>query len=412
MEIRKSKLLIISQVYPPDPAAVGHYLSEVAEEHDRRGGSTVVFSAREGYEDTRRIYRSEIKGQLRIVRLPFSSFGKSSMAVRIAGQLIFLSQAIIRGIFEPDVTHILISTAPPMGAIAALVLSWCKRVPVVFWLMDLNPDQAVILGRFSERSILVRLLNVLNRAIYNRADRILVLDRFMAERVKEKAPVGEKLLIIPPWPQTELLEPVAHSVNPFRKQFPDACRIFLFSGNLSAASPLTVLVKALPHFHDRRDLYFLFIGGGLARSEIEEYAARTKPENLALLPFQPIEQLKFSLSAGDIHIVSMGKNMAGIIHPSKFYAALAVGRPVLYLGPKPSPIADLIERHEIGWQCNSDDPAEVIRTIEKILALPQSDLDRLGNNGRKLCQDEYARSKLLQRIFEGIKDFPQSAITQ
>ena len=46
------------------------------------------------------------------------------------------------------VDGILVSTSPPMCSFAALLIAAVRRVPIVYWVMDINPDQAVALGRF------------------------------------------------------------------------------------------------------------------------------------------------------------------------------------------------------------------------------------------------------------------------
>ena len=61
------------------------------------------------------------------------------------------------------------------------------------------------------------------------------------------------------------------------------------------------------------------------------------------LPYQPIAELKYSLTAADVHVVSLGEGMVGIIHPCKVYGAMTAGRPILFLGPRPSHVSDLLE---------------------------------------------------------------------
>ncbi|HKS09266.1 MAG TPA: hypothetical protein VJS13_06920, partial [Pyrinomonadaceae bacterium] len=48
-----------------------------------------------------------------------------------------------------------------------------------------------------------------------------------------------------------------------------------------------------------------------------------------------------SLSAADLHVVVMGDEFVGIVHPCKIYNIMAVGAPALYIGPQPSHISDL-----------------------------------------------------------------------
>ena len=70
--------------------------------------------------------------------------------------------------------------------------------------------------------------------------------------------------------------------------------------------------------------------------------------NLVSLPYQPLDQLRYSLSAADLHIISLGDNMSGIVHPCKIYGALSIGRPVLALGPPESYLNDIVATTSFG----------------------------------------------------------------
>jgi hypothetical protein len=60
------------------------------------------------------------------------------------------------------------------------------------------------------------------------------------------------------------------------------------------------------------------------------------------LPYQKRTELSASLSAADLHLVVMGQNFVGVVHPCKIYNIMAVGCPVLYVGPRPSPTLDTL----------------------------------------------------------------------
>ena len=87
--------------------------------------------------------------------------------------------------------------------------------------------------------------------------------------------------------------------------------------------------------------------------------------------------------------------MAGIIHPCKIYGAMAVGRPVLYLGPKPSHISDILQDHPFGWHVAHGDVEGMKQRIAAILETPTEQLRTMG----KLAQDVLQRS-LSQEILQ------------
>src|SRR5688572_19549012 len=92
--------LIISQVYPPDPAAIGQHLEDVAKELVRRGNRVIVYTADHGYDDPSAAYEPrETRDGVEVRRVPLSSFGKSSIPVRLLGGGVFVAQVIVRAAF-------------------------------------------------------------------------------------------------------------------------------------------------------------------------------------------------------------------------------------------------------------------------------------------------------------------------
>src|SRR5438477_8303351 len=87
-------LLVLSQVFLPDPASVGQHMADVAIEMARRGHRVLVYAANRGYEDPSRKYapREMIHG-VEVRRLPLSSFGKRRILTRLLGTAIFMLQA-------------------------------------------------------------------------------------------------------------------------------------------------------------------------------------------------------------------------------------------------------------------------------------------------------------------------------
>lgn len=75
--------------------------------------------------------------------------------------------------------------------------------------------------------------------------------------------------------------------------------------------------------------------------------------NIRLAGFATEAELERRLAAADIHLISLRRGWEGIVVPSKFFGALAIGRPVLFSGPEESCIARWIADEKLG--CVLDD---------------------------------------------------------
>lgn len=397
--------LILSQVYVPDPASVGQHLHDVATEMARRGWRVVVYASARGFEDPGRRYaRRELRDGVEIRRLPLSSLGKSSISVRLVGAVIFLAQAVARGVLVGNVRRILVSTSPPMCSAAGIILGKIKRAPVDYWAMDINPDQAIALGKASARSWPARLFDALNVLILKAADHVIALDRYMAERLDLKHPIRDKVTIIPPWPHIdEAAEPVPHDRNPFRVQQQLAGKfVVMYSGNLSPSHPITTILEAAERLRDRPDIVFMFIGGGEGRREVEAFAEAHPGASIRLLPYQPLEQIRYSLSAADVHVVAMGEAMVGVVHPCKVYGALAVGRPILLLGPERCHVSDILAEGAVGWRISHGDVAGAAILLRGIADSAPAALRQMSGVALDLATRRYSKKALLGQFCDSL----------
>jgi hypothetical protein len=59
---------------------------------------------------------------------------------------------------------------------------------------------------------------------------------------------------------------------------------------------------------------------------------------LALTEPGPLDQLPALLAAADAHLITLRVGFAGLVLPSKIYACLSSGRPILFVGPKSSDV--------------------------------------------------------------------------
>jgi colanic acid biosynthesis glycosyl transferase WcaI len=401
-----SRLLILSQVYVPDPASVGQHLHDFAAEMVRRGHEVIVYCSSRGYDDPARRYpKFEVRDGVQIRRYSLPIYNKQKMLLRIIGSVWAMTALVLMTLFTFRVKCIFFSTSPPLIGFAATLIAMLKRVPRVYWAMDLNPDQLLAMGKLKPGSLTHRVLERINRFILKRATLTIPLDRFMHERLQTGGrKLGGEVLVMPPWPHEEVAQPLAHEANWFRdKHGLHGKFVVMYSGNHSPANPLDTLLAAAVELKDDRDIHFAFIGGGMSKPALDSFIASHKLNNVLSLPYQPLKDLRYSLSAGDVHVVSLGSEMVGVVHPCKVYGAMAVGRPILFLGPSPSHVADLLAEHDIGWQVTHGDVAGCVATI-RIIRQTQADVMALtGDRAQRALATGLSRGLLCGRMADAVE---------
>jgi hypothetical protein len=144
---------------------------------------------------------------------------------------------------------------------------------------------------------------------------------------------------------------------------------------------------------------FCFVGGGSEFRRIERLAREQGRSSLVCLPYQPISQLAASLSAADLHVVVMGDGFQGIVHPCKIYNILAVGAPVLYIGPPASHVADICEREPrlASFCAQHGDVNTVVTHIRSAMGI--SNRERTAS----LLALEYSQSTLVPQMIAALE---------
>jgi glycosyltransferase involved in cell wall biosynthesis len=399
-------ILIVSQVFVPDPASVGQHVADVAFEMARRGHRVRVYASGRGYENPSVKYppRETINGA-DVRRFPLASFGKKSLPLRVLGTAAFHTQAFFGVLFTPGLAGVFFSTSPPLIGLPVCIAAILRGVPVAYWAMDLNPDQLISLGKIKPGSAVARILEAANRFILHRSKLIIALDRFMAGRLTARGIGPDKMLVMPPWPHENHIESDSiPAENPFRAKHNLGGKfVVMYSGNHSPSNPLTAVLDAAVRLKDDDRIRFLFVGGGTGKRQVEAYIADHKLTNAVSLPYQPVEQLRHSLSAADVHVVSLGESMVGIIHPCKIYGAMAAARPILYLGPRPSHISDLLDEHSIGIHVDHGDTAGAVAAVEKFRDTPPEQMRTMGEKALAVMQRTLSQKLLCGRLCDAVE---------
>jgi colanic acid biosynthesis glycosyl transferase WcaI len=400
----RSTLLVISQVFPPDAAAVGRPLADVAEEMARRGWRVVVVTSANGYENPQVCYPArETLGSVRVRRLAASSFGKATLVHRLLGGAFFLVQALAHGLFTRGPTVVLVSTSPPFAGFAGAILAWLRGLPAVWWVMDLNPDQTVAAGWLAAGSWPVRTFAWMNRFTLRHCGRVIALDRFMQRRLAGKAERDCAMHVIPPWSAARPTCWRPPWPNVFREAYELGQKfVVMYAGNHAAQHPLDTLLAAAARLEHDRDVAFVFVGGGTGKAAVEA-RIRAGAANLMSLPFQPADGLDEVLAAADAHVVSMGDDVVGIVHPCKIYGALAVGRPVLFFGPAASPPGELLADLGVGYQVDHGDVTGALEAISSLRSLAPQTRAAMGQAAARAIATRFGACELCREVCDVIE---------
>jgi glycosyltransferase involved in cell wall biosynthesis len=420
------RFLLLNQTFHPDLVSTAQHLSDLALGLVERGHEVTVLTGRRAYDDPGKRFpkREEWRG-IRIRRIGSTGFGKGAKWRRAADFASFGFLCALGLVFLPRHDAVIALTSPPLisviGALRARL--WGSRF--IYWVMDLNPDEAIAAKWLSQGSLAARVLDWMSRFSLRCAHRVIALDRFMRERIAAKGIAGDKIKIIPPWSHDDHVHFDLQGRERFREAHGLADKfVVMYSGNHSPCHPLDTLLAAAQRLADDPGVVFCFVGGGSEfrkiqkmvgevqspKSKVQSQSSEVGPggdsrithhashvTNLLCLPYQPLAQLAGSLSAADLHVVVMGDPFVGTIHPCKLYNILGVAAPVLYIGPRPSHLSEVLEATNGTYAWGAAGHGEVdgvLAQIERLRAGAASISDRLPPEARS----NFSKNRVLPQL--------------
>ncbi len=406
------KILILNQAFYPDVVSTAQHAGDLAASLVQAGHQVTVLADSRAYDDRARRFqlRQNWRG-VRIIRAPSTGFGKAARWRRAADFASFLLSCALRLMFLPRFEVAIAMTSPPLISFLAALMVPLKARKLIFWSMDLNPDEAIAAGWLRPESATARILQRLMLYSMRRAQRIVAVDRFMQERIRAKGIAAEKIAVLPPWAHDDWVRFDPEARQRFRARHGLSEKfVVMYSGNHSPCHPLDTLLAAAGRLAGHPQIVFLFVGGG---SEFRKPLALQQrgATNIRCLPYQPQEELAGSLSAADLHVVVMGSAFVGIVHPCKVYNILAVGAPFLYIGPQESHITDLVADLQGNGSVLVSGHGEVDSVIREVLqAAQQPSADR--SYAREFAR-QFSRQALVPQMIRALEamaaEFPGTA---
>ena len=339
------KILLLNQTFYPDVVATGQYLSDLAVTLAERGHQVSVITGRRAYDNPEKIFaKTETWRGIQIIRVGSAGLVKGARWKRALDFASFMLFCVLRLSFLPRQDVVVAMTSPPLVSFVGAWFARLRQARFYYWIMDLNPDEALAAGWLRPGSLAARWLERCSRFSLRQAAKVVVLDRFMQQRILDKGIDAGRVVVIPPWSHDAEVRFDAAGRARFRKLHDLEDKfLVMYAGNHSPCHPLDTVLQAAKELAGNREIAFLFVGGGSKFAQVSQFAREHALSNIQCLPYQPMDQLAGILSAADLHLVVMGDPFVGVVHPCKIYNILQVESPLLYIGPQPSHISEILQ---------------------------------------------------------------------
>jgi len=413
-EGRKPSLLFVNQHYWPDVASTGQHLADLAEHLAAVGFEVSVLASRGKYlRGQVPAPLVEVRHGVTIRRIRTTGFGRARHLGRLMDYATFYLQALGTLVAGPKrYDGVVFLTTPPLLSFLGAIAKRLRGQRYGVWSMDLHPDAEIASGMLRPTSFAARALEWMNAVGYRQAEFVVDLGAHMKARIVAKGVRPERTHTVHVWNRKEEVEPTPRAANPvidelgLRDKF-----VIMYSGNAGLVHEFGPIMEAMRLTKDDARLFWLFVGDGPRRAEIERFIAEHGIRNAMYRGYFPREQLRYSLSVGDAHLISLRPQFVGISVPGKLYGIMASGRPAIFVGPERSESGETVLEAGCGTvvdPAGGGPAARIVDTVRSWAQQPQLAAD-MGRRGREAFMNGFERQRCCEAFEAVIRESGMSA---
>lgn len=409
-----AKKLWIMNHYAIGPNSGGgtrHY--DFAYELVKRGYDVTIFASsfdhklrKEKLNDGEK-YRKEIINGVKFVWIKTVPYQKNDFN-RIRNMISFAKnlKKVCKHMEAPDT--IIASSVHPLTCIAGYSISKKKNAKYIAEIRDLWPQTLIDMGAISEKSIITKVLRFMEKYIYKKAEKIIVLLPGAVEYIKSVGIEEEKVVYIPNGIVVNRVQKILNKksvnekINDIMNEHKNKFNA-VYLGAHGKANELDVIIDAAKILKNNNvnDVDLLFVGDGPEKNNLIK---KCKENNLTNVYFyDPISKYEVPLLLDKIDLCMVSMGDYGIykygISLNKLFDYLCSRKPIVFSG---NVMNDIVKEANAGISVNARDSEGLANAILKIRNMSVEERNKLGQNGFEYVKKYHDISSILVDKLERI----------
>jgi glycosyltransferase involved in cell wall biosynthesis len=404
MTDKKNQIAIVSQYFYPDHASTGRLMTELGLGLLKKGCDVKVYAGYPTYWGIRQKSKNveNYKG-ISINRIFLLALDTRTKFGSLCNGVSFFIFTFLKLLFSSEKRMYFFVTTPPFLPFIGYFLKKIKNQKYVVIVHDIHPD-IIIKIHYTNEGILIKIWEYINKLVYNNADKIIVLGECMSNVMQQKIPKNrEKIKIIQNWEDGDFIKPMLKTQNRFSiennllEKF-----VVIYSGNMGVNHNLEIVIEAANYLKNS-EIEFLFFGEGSQKNILIKKSEELHLQNVKFLNFQPLSTLPYTMTCGDAIIVSQETGTEGLCVSSKFYTALAAGKPILAIIGENSEISNVIKKFDCGVVINNYDAKFLAKKIDELF-LDKNVCKKYGENARIAFEQNFTYEIAIIKYLEVVKE--------
>jgi colanic acid biosynthesis glycosyl transferase WcaI len=396
------KILIVSQYFWPENLRINDLAAELVE----RGHDVKILTGLPNYPEGRIFeeFRSDPGKYQRfhgseIVRVPLIPRRDGSALWLSLNYVSYFVSASLLGAWK--LRHdrfdaiFVFGLSPITACIPAIVLKRLKKIPIVFWVLDLWPESLSAVGAVTSKRILAAFGAVV-RFIYRNCDLVLAQSRSFIAGIGKYCPNAEKIRYFPSWSE-ELFK--SQDVQP-APEVANLCGGFtvLFAGNIGEAQDFPTVLKAAEKLRHYRHIRWVVVGDGRMAAWVKEQVAARGLDDSVVMPGRfPLNRMPSFFCHADALLVSLKESeIFSMTIPGKVQTYLSSGLPLI--GSIDGEGANVIRESGAGYATKAGDADALAAAVLKMSEIGLEARARMGAAGMAYYSAQFDKKLLFDRL--------------
>lgn len=309
---------------------------------------------------------------------------------------------------SPDV--ILASSPHPFAGLAGCILAKLKRARFIFEVRDLWPETFIGIGDYSSKSLMVKLVRGLEKFLYQRARKIVVLLPKASDYITGLGIPSNKIVYIPNGVSPELFSNTSAKLPQELDEIISGLKsegklLVGYTGAHGIVNRVDTIIEAAELLHGKREerVHFLLIGDGPKKKGLVAKTERLSLNNISFYDSIPKYAMPTLLRAIDIAIRSGTKsNLGGYgISPNKAFDYMAGARPIIWTkNSVNNPVAEA----NCGISVPPEDAGEMAKAIVQLCDLSEKERGEMGMKGYEYVMKYHSVPVLADRLLKVLED--------
>jgi colanic acid biosynthesis glycosyl transferase WcaI len=408
----KKRILIYSLVFSPDSVSTAYLYNDLALGFKDKGYHVTVLTTTPHFNLIKEsldkqplkkhffgVFYTSIYNGIKVFHIPLKKY--KITFYRIISFIYWHKISFIVMLFlkRPD---IILTPSPPLSSgLIAILIAKLKSSKTIYNVQEIYPDLLINLGHLNN-SFLIKILKKLEQMVYNKSNAVTTIDKQFYKTILPRIKEKKKLFIIPNFVNTDLYKLSTSVQLPLEFKNLSENVNMVYAGNIGLAQEWDLVLKLADEIKDD-PITIWIIGEGVKKEYLASQIENYKLSNIKLLPYQDRKYMPAINLFADFHFIAMNKSTENEGFPSKVYNIMASGKPIVVVSSENTPIISFLREANVA-EFVLDHSLRGFKDAVLKLTYQKELRKRLGENGRKIIEQKYSRSHIINEYVDLLSD--------